>query len=160
MEPDDLLCSRNAHDRNVLVGRAQWEPKQTTLPEERAEVNYCATLDFDGSHKRHNRGSTPPGCSKSPSSKAAASKEAKRTLRYVEPLSDARTPLEDFFSILLEIVPGRHRFDLTRVAWASVDRAKMHDLFAFFPGDLRPVVRIGRIGQVFVFLELLPNGAD
>ena len=26
------LCSRNAHDRNVLVRRAQWEPKQTTLP--------------------------------------------------------------------------------------------------------------------------------
>jgi hypothetical protein len=42
------------------------------------------------------------GCSKSPSSKAAASEEARRTLRYVEPLSDARTPLADFFSILLE----------------------------------------------------------
>jgi CYTH domain-containing protein len=35
------------------------------------------------------------------SSKAAASEEARRTLRYVEPLSDARTLLEDFFSILL-----------------------------------------------------------
>ena len=34
-------------------------------------------------------------------SKAAASEEARRTLRYVEPLSDARTPLADFFSILL-----------------------------------------------------------
>ena len=41
------------------------------------------------------------GCSKRPSSKAAASEEARRTLRYVEPLSAARTPLEDFFSILL-----------------------------------------------------------
>ncbi len=40
-------------------------------------------------------------CSKRPSSKAAASEGARRTLRYVEPLSDARTPLEDFFSILL-----------------------------------------------------------
>ncbi len=40
-------------------------------------------------------------CSKRPSSKAAASEEARRTRRYVEPLSDARTPLEDFFSILL-----------------------------------------------------------
>ena len=35
--------------------------------------------------------------------KAAASEEASRTLRYVEPLSDARTPLADFFSILLGI---------------------------------------------------------
>ena len=41
------------------------------------------------------------GCSKSPSSKAAASEEAKRTLRYVELLSDARTMLAGFFSILL-----------------------------------------------------------
>jgi len=41
------------------------------------------------------------GYSKRPSSKAAASEEERRTLRYVEPLSDARTPLADFFSILL-----------------------------------------------------------
>jgi hypothetical protein len=42
------------------------------------------------------------GCSKRPSSKAAAREEAKRTLRYVELLSEARTPLAVFFSILLE----------------------------------------------------------
>jgi hypothetical protein len=34
-------------------------------------------------------------------SKAAASEEARRTFRYIEPLSAARTPLTDFFSILL-----------------------------------------------------------
>jgi DNA-binding phage protein len=34
------------------------------------------------------------------------SEEARRTLRYVEPLSDARTPLADFFSILLEEADG------------------------------------------------------
>jgi hypothetical protein len=28
MEPVDLLCSRNAHDKNVLVRRAQWEINQ------------------------------------------------------------------------------------------------------------------------------------
>jgi hypothetical protein len=44
----------------------------------------------------------PAGCSKSLSSKAAASEEARRTLRYVETLSDARTKLADFFSILLK----------------------------------------------------------
>src|SRR5438094_1872765 len=47
------------------------------------------------------RGEYIAGCSKRPSSKAAASEEARRTLRYVEPLSDGRTPLADFFSILL-----------------------------------------------------------
>jgi len=35
-----------------------------------------------------------------PFSKTAASKEARRTLRYVEPLSEARTKLTAFFSIL------------------------------------------------------------
>ena len=34
--------------------------------------------------------------------KAEASEEARRTLRYVEPLSEVRTPLADFFSILLK----------------------------------------------------------
>ena len=44
------------------------------------------------------------GCSKRSSSKAAASEEARRTLRYVEPLSEARTMLADFFSILLDLL--------------------------------------------------------
>jgi hypothetical protein len=42
------------------------------------------------------------GCSKRPSSKAAASEDARRTFRYVELLSEARTLLADFFSILLK----------------------------------------------------------
>ena len=50
-------------------------------------------------------GTITTGCPKRPSSKAAASEEARRTLRYVEPLSDARTPLGDFFSILLDTLP-------------------------------------------------------
>ena len=41
-----------------------------------------------------------------PSSKATASEEARRTLRYVEPLSDARTKLEDLFNILLMHIVG------------------------------------------------------
>jgi hypothetical protein len=30
MEPDDLLCSRNARSRTPLVGRAQWEINQAS----------------------------------------------------------------------------------------------------------------------------------
>ena len=52
------------------------------------------------------------GCSKRPSSKAAASEEARRTLRYVERLSDVRTPLVDFFSILLVHLKESASFDL------------------------------------------------
>lgn len=41
------------------------------------------------------------GCSKRPFSKDAVSEEVRRTIRYVEPLSDTRTTLADFISILL-----------------------------------------------------------
>jgi CYTH domain-containing protein len=46
-------------------------------------------------------------CSKRLSSKAAASEGARRTLRYVEPQSEARTMLADFFSILLVLIEKR-----------------------------------------------------
>jgi len=45
------------------------------------------------------------GCSKRFPSAAAASAEARRTLRYVESLSDARTKLEAVFNTL----PSRNR---------------------------------------------------
>jgi hypothetical protein len=79
-----------------------------------------ARQDFTGPHV-WDKGEYHAGCSKRPDfspaqpwraktrlvpSKAAASEEARRTLRYVEPLSDVRTPLADFFSILLEGSPG------------------------------------------------------
>jgi len=31
MEPDDLLCSRNARSRTPLVGRAQWKINQESI---------------------------------------------------------------------------------------------------------------------------------
>ena len=59
-----------------------------------------ARQNFTGPHVQDNLG-TPRRMLKRPSSKAAASEEARRTLRYVEPLSAARTKLANFFSILL-----------------------------------------------------------
>jgi hypothetical protein len=32
MEPDDLLCSRNARPQKALVGRAQWKINQPPSP--------------------------------------------------------------------------------------------------------------------------------
>jgi hypothetical protein len=65
------------------------------------------------------------GWSKRPSSKAAASEEARRTLRYVEPLSDARTKLEDFFNILprATALSGANRGNAIRVVFL-VDHSK------------------------------------
>ena len=72
------------------------------------EFQFVGKLVITGVHQA--------GCSKRLSSKAAASEEARRTLRYVEPLSETRTKLgercvlahqgwvgekSDFFSILL-----------------------------------------------------------
>ena len=48
------------------------------------------------------------GCSKWPSSAAAASEEAQRTRGYAEPLSAARTKLADFFNILLGNRSGKN----------------------------------------------------
>ena len=49
------------------------------------------------------------GCSKRPFSKAATSEDANRTLRYVELLSEARTKLADFFSIVQGGRADNHR---------------------------------------------------
>ena len=51
--------------------------------------------------------------------KAAASEEARRTLRYIEPLSDARTPLANFFSILLytRLPITQRQVELNQAIW-------------------------------------------
>jgi hypothetical protein len=36
MEPDDLLCSRNARPQKALVGRAQWKINQPPSTGEKA----------------------------------------------------------------------------------------------------------------------------
>ena len=55
--------------------------------------------------------------------KAAASEEARRTLRYVEPLSDVRTKLAGFFSILPCQIRLRNNTDkggsVTASEWGS-----------------------------------------
>ena len=55
MEPDDLLCSRNARSRTPLVGRAQWEINQPpSLKRERASLEGSSVTSFDA----RTRGST------------------------------------------------------------------------------------------------------
>jgi hypothetical protein len=49
MEPDDLLCSRNARSRTPLVGRAQWKINQPLSPwKQRASVEGASVTSFDG----------------------------------------------------------------------------------------------------------------
>ena len=73
----------------------------TGLGSSRLRENYFGTAKQRWLTRLGQEENAPAGCSRMPSSKAAASEEARRTLRYVEPLSEVRTPLADFFSILL-----------------------------------------------------------
>jgi hypothetical protein len=43
MEPDDLLCSRNARSRAPLVGRTQWEINSLHPQRERADRPHFIT---------------------------------------------------------------------------------------------------------------------
>ncbi len=49
MEPDDLLCSRNARPPKALVGRAQWKINQPpSLKRERASLEGLSVTSLDG----------------------------------------------------------------------------------------------------------------
>jgi hypothetical protein len=57
MEPDDLLCSRNARSKTPLVGRAQWELNQaSSLKRKRASLEGSLVISLDG------RSRTKHGC--------------------------------------------------------------------------------------------------
>jgi hypothetical protein len=98
-----------------------------------------------------------------PSSKAAAREEASRTLRYVGPLSDAGTPLADFFSNLL----GRHLRDLLfsmigashQRAGLDMGEAKGHPLL-FEEGKVSWIVEARNRQMLFGGLEILADGHD
>ena len=49
MEPDDLLCSRNARPQKALVGRAQWKINQPpSLKRKRASLEGSPVTSLDG----------------------------------------------------------------------------------------------------------------
>ncbi len=53
MEPDDLLCSRNARPPKALVGRAQWKINQPpSLERERASLE-GACISFHARSRAH-----------------------------------------------------------------------------------------------------------
>jgi len=56
MEPDDLLCSRNARPPKALVGRAQWKINQPPSLKRQRESLEWSFISFD----TRNRGSTRP----------------------------------------------------------------------------------------------------
>src|SRR6476660_10443802 len=80
----------------------------TKLSHSRLRKNYVGTPERRWSARTAQQKNIFAGCSKRPFSKAAASEEARRTLRYVEPLSDARTLLADFLSILPGLLDRPH----------------------------------------------------
>ena len=64
---------------------------------------------------------------------------------------------------LLQVLTGRDPFDLTATVGLLAlgeERADEHDALALLPGDLRPVVGVGGVGQVLVLAELLPDRVE
>ena len=90
--------------------------------------NYFGTAELRWPTRLGQKEHTLAGCSKRPSSKAAASEEARRTLRYVESLSETRTPLADFFSILRDTADGNlsqlaTRWNIKVIEMATLEEA-------------------------------------
>ena len=63
MEPDDLLCSRNARPEKALVGRAQWKINQPPfLKRERASLEGALDCNLIGllcSQRAHDKNVLP-----------------------------------------------------------------------------------------------------
>ena len=93
---------------------------------------------------------TGSGCSKRPSSKAAVSEEARRTLRYVESLSEARTMLAGFFSILLDrmfhSLSGASEYSAYATSHDDRDPIdRLHSANRSYPGATAARIRAGSI---------------
>jgi len=73
----------------------------------RLRKNYCGTVEIQWFARLGQQESTAQDAQKGRPARPQRAKRRRRTLRYVELLSETRTPLADFFSILLEHV--RHR---------------------------------------------------
>ena len=99
--PADLARSKPSRQVTIsstLRKNSMGRPEHHTFPrvthEEKVHAGCSKSPGFSPAQPR--RAKTLPSAGK-----AAASEAARRTLRYVEPLSEARTPLADFSSILL-----------------------------------------------------------
>src|SRR6266849_7921719 len=108
---------------------------------------------------------SPAGCSKRPSSAAAASEEARRTLRYVEPLSDARTKLADFFSSLLKdfsILLRMHPRLVGKAEGGTVGIAGVVEIDSIVPADCfhRHFKGNGLGIQIARYMRTTSQGAD
>jgi hypothetical protein len=97
MEPDALLCSRNARSRTPLVGRAQWKISQPpSLEREQASLegdtyrSMRAVKSSLGHSSKERHGGGSPGCHS----------DVKTTMMYIHVLNrgpgGVRSPLDGF----------------------------------------------------------------
>jgi hypothetical protein len=70
-----------------------------------SEKNYCVTVEVQSPACLGLEENTTQDAQKGCPARPQRAKKRRRTLRYVELLSEARTPLADFFSILFVVVP-------------------------------------------------------
>jgi len=112
--------------------------------QENLRIQRQCTVDFSKTASESpwrsdcNRSSLSAGCSKRPFSKAATSEEARRALRHVELLSEERTKLADFFSIVL----GR-----ARSRPSVIGPMREHSLARIYAGEPNGDVILGHPNQ-------------
>src|SRR3972149_1784051 len=72
----------------------------------RLRKNYCGTVEIQWSVRLGQQENNAQGAQKGRPARPQRAKKRRRTFRYVELVSEARTPLADFFSIVLDGVMG------------------------------------------------------
>ena len=59
----------------------------------------------------------------------------------------------------LKVVADVHRFDFAGFGFFIIrERPDMNDFLTFFPGDLRPIIRVCRVRQIFLLFEFFSDG--
>src|SRR6266850_3297009 len=91
---------------SLVLPRPHRDPHRLwpSKPPNRLPKTISAQQNFDGLHVWDTKRTAPQDAQKVRPARPQGAKRRRRTLRYVELLSEARTPLADFFSILLTLI--------------------------------------------------------
>jgi hypothetical protein len=95
-----LVCAVGESAVSITI-RGALPHKMSRMLSNRLRKKYCGTVKIQWPAHLGQQENTTQDAQKGRLARPQRAKRRRRTLRYVELLSDARTPLADFFSILL-----------------------------------------------------------
>ena len=127
-----LVCTVGKSALSIAI-RGALPHKMSRMLSNRLQKNYCGTVKIQWPAHLGQQENTTQDAQKGRPARPQRAKRRRRTLRYVELLSDARTPLADFFSILL-MRKGNARNGLAR---AGKNPSCCNDIGAYKTARLR-----------------------